>query len=541
MDRPRRSRPPCRRDRGTGSGGRLGAALRRRLLHGAVARCGDHPQPARRCLVDGVTRGRHLAQQPRSAATRRACPVHQARPVLGHSGRGSGDEHRRHRRCLAGEPADVRFDRGRRGDGGDRAARTQRGQPDADRSSPATRPRDADVVHAVACRRRVDRSPMGTPLARTGGELRAPDALHLRLPNLAVAGAATIAFVVHHRRDRTLLIRPAVSAAVVLALCWAMPLWDQLAGSGNAGEVLGQSGGSQRSVGASRGLRILAESAFIPPFAAPGSMSDLLRDGPRPSLAAAVVALSAWTAVLVCLAIAMRRRHRGLAAMSAIGVVALAGSVLAAIKIPPTEQFGIIAQNYYWAWPIAVFIITAVVGSAMRPLFRWFRDRVSRETQRCRALGDDGDHRVGGDPAAAADEPAPRDRPRVGRQPPARQATARRTRRQPRRGRPRRPRVGRSRGCPPRALHPARRTAAKRHRLRVRRRLHRPLPIRPRSLRRRHRSAPSHAARRFRCRAAAQRRFPTGDSAGDHRGRSGAFGGPRGAIRRGPARRLGGS
>jgi hypothetical protein len=191
---------------------------------------------------------------------------------------------------------------------------------------------------------------------------------------VAIAGAATAAFLVHHRHDRASLTRPVVSAAVVTVLCWALPLWDQIAGTGNAAEVLGQSGGSERSVGAGRGLRILAESAFLPPFAVPGSMGDLLREGPRPSLPVAVVALVAWAIALGWAAVTLRRSHRGLAAMAAIGLVAIAGSVVAVIKIPPTEQFGIIAQNYYWSWPVAVFVATAVAGSAFRgPFRRWRR------------------------------------------------------------------------------------------------------------------------------------------------------------------------
>ncbi len=189
---------------------------------------------------------------------------------------------------------------------------------------------------------------------------------------VAVAGAATIAFVVHHRHNRSGLARPFGLAAGVLALCWALPLWDQVAGTGNAVDVLGQSGGSERSVGAGRGLRILAESAFVPPFAVPGSMGDLLRDGSRPSLPVAVVAIVAWAVALGWAAIALRRRHRGLAAMATVGLVALAGSIVAVIKIPPTEQFGIIAQNYYWSWPIAMFAGTAVAGSVLRaPYRRW--------------------------------------------------------------------------------------------------------------------------------------------------------------------------
>ena len=172
---------------------------------------------------------------------------------------------------------------------------------------------------------------------------------------VAVAGAAAVAFVVHHRRHPAQLRRPLLWTGAVTLLCWVLPLWDQATGSGNLGAVMGQSGGSARSVGVSQGVRILGESVFVPPFLWPGSMGDLLRSGPRPSLAVAVVALAVWALLLVVAAMSMRRVHRGLAAMAAIGVVALVASVLAAVKIPPTEQFGIIAQNYYWIWPTATF------------------------------------------------------------------------------------------------------------------------------------------------------------------------------------------
>jgi hypothetical protein len=183
---------------------------------------------------------------------------------------------------------------------------------------------------------------------------------------VAIVIAAAVAFVVHHRRDRRQLVRPVVFAAAVVVLCWVQPLWDQVSGTGNLAAVLGQSGGSERSVGVSRGLRILAESVFVPPFLTPGSMGDLLREGGRPSLPAAAVALGAWLILLVVAAVAMRRRHRGLAAMAAVATVALGASVLAAIKIPPTEQFGIIAQNYYWAWPIGMYAAVTIAGSALR-------------------------------------------------------------------------------------------------------------------------------------------------------------------------------
>jgi hypothetical protein len=196
---------------------------------------------------------------------------------------------------------------------------------------------------------------------------------------VAVTATAVVAFVVHRRGDRRLLIRPLALTAGVSALCWMQPLWDQLRGTANLAAVLDQSGGSDRSVGVSRGLRILAETVFVPPFAAPGSMGDLLRRGPRPSPGAAVLALAAWLILLVSAAVWMRHRHRGLAALAGIAAVGLAGSVLAVVKIPPTEQFGIIAQNYYWAWPIGMFATVAVAGSALRELLAAVRVLAGRQ------------------------------------------------------------------------------------------------------------------------------------------------------------------
>ena len=162
---------------------RLGAAVRRRLLHRARPGRGHVTQPARRRLVDGLPGGRDVAQQPRAVAARRAGPVHQARPLLGHGSRRGGDEHRRHRRRVARQPPHPRIRRRCRSDGRHRRAAAQRGQPDAHRGPPAARPRTADVVHAVARRGDVDGPALGAAVARPGRQLRAPDALHLRLPD----------------------------------------------------------------------------------------------------------------------------------------------------------------------------------------------------------------------------------------------------------------------------------------------------------------------------------------------------------------------
>jgi len=186
---------------------------------------------------------------------------------------------------------------------------------------------------------------------------------------IVVSLAAVAVLIARHRRDPGRLLRPAVATAAVVAAGWAMPLWDQFAGTGNLGRVLDQGGGSARSVGLSHGLRILAETGFVPPFFVPGSMDDLLRHGARTSLAVAAVAMAVWIGLLVLAAVAPWRpataRCSPARALAGVAVAALAGSVLAVAKIPPTEQFGIIAQNYYWAWPVGIFASTALVAGAI--------------------------------------------------------------------------------------------------------------------------------------------------------------------------------
>lgn len=188
---------------------------------------------------------------------------------------------------------------------------------------------------------------------------------------IAVTLSAVIALGIRYRSKLGELRTAATVGAAVTIVCWALPLWDQLFGTRNMSKVFQQSGGSSRSVGPSHGLRILAESALVPPFFSPGSMGDLLREGDRVSLPSALVALLGWTALLGVVLTAMGRRNRALAAMAGVSLVALASSAYAVTKIPPTEQFGIIAQNYYWVWPVVIFLGTTIIGAALQgPLTR---------------------------------------------------------------------------------------------------------------------------------------------------------------------------
>ena len=193
---------------------------------------------------------------------------------------------------------------------------------------------------------------------------------------MIVAGAATIAFVVHHRAqfgER----RPDDA--------------DHRRGSGHLSGP--NRYGTSRSARATRATCSASREDRSAPSACRAAYGSLpsRRSFPRSSHPArwatccatdrgrrwpvAVFALSMWAAALVGVASVMVRHHRALAAMAAIGATALAGSIVAAIKIPPTEQFGIIAQNYYWSWPIAVFAATAITGSILRRPYRRLVER----------------------------------------------------------------------------------------------------------------------------------------------------------------------
>lgn len=180
----------------------------------------------------------------------------------------------------------------------------------------------------------------------------------------AVTVAASVALVWRARNRVGELVRVGAVSAVVTTVCWLPTLWDQLFGSGNLANVLRRDTGTQQPVGWSKGLRLLAETGFVPRLFVPGSMGDMLRRGSRPSLLTAVAALAVWTGLLVLVVIAARRARSPRVAMAGVALVVLAAGAYATSQIPPTEQFGIIAQNYYWAWPVGVFIATPIIGQA---------------------------------------------------------------------------------------------------------------------------------------------------------------------------------
>ena len=188
------------------------------------------------------------------------------------------------------------------------------------------------------------------------------------------------------------------------------------------------------------------------------------------------------------------------------------------VKIPPTEQFGIIAQNYYWAWPIATFIGDGVVGSALRGPYRRLRQTPDREAIEAVALAGAVLTAVAAVPLLRPTNLLPETDHEWAVSRERRPPTDRPARRQPRRhGRSPAPvliDLGAVRHVRYTLLTELQRRGID---FALQRRLDRPVALRPRALRRRHRRVPAHAARRPRGGAAAQHATPAGDGPRAHR------------------------
>jgi hypothetical protein len=179
------------------------------------------------------------------------------------------------------------------------------------------------------------------------------------------------------------LARPAVVTAVVLALCWAQPLWDQLFGEGNLLTLAGNVGSAEETVGPSLGTRIVADVVATPPWWARPSFADAVNPPPGqpsvlegapnianlPSSGAALVSIGAVGALLAA-AWSVARRRRDAAARAGVGIAALALLlVLAATASLPVGQLGVAPHQVRFLWPVSAFV-TAVLALVLvrRPL-----------------------------------------------------------------------------------------------------------------------------------------------------------------------------
>lgn len=165
------------------------------------------------------------------------------------------------------------------------------------------------------------------------------------------------------------LRRPLAFAAMTTFVCWAQPLWDQFFDSGNIGRVV--SSNDVRGVGATPGLRLVADVFASPPFWLGDSIARFETQGGLVGSTAAAWRLGALFALAIALAVAVcvrRSGPRSVRVAAVLGPIVLLISWRSTTSIPRTA-FGIAEQNYRWMWPLAAFV-TCALGAAMVALLR---------------------------------------------------------------------------------------------------------------------------------------------------------------------------
>ncbi len=176
--------------------------------------------------------------------------------------------------------------------------------------------------------------------------------------------------------------RSVVAGGVLAAVLWLQTLIDQVAGSGNLGDVLFGSGGLGRA-GPEAGVRLVAGLLVSPVtlFRSGYARDDtdaLMAD--RWQLAVFAAALVAACAFVV---VGVRRGGWRRVAGALVAVVAVLAGVLDATLLPRTV-FGLAIMNYRWAWATGAFV--AVVG-LVELAIRAERDHRARRAVSWMALG----------------------------------------------------------------------------------------------------------------------------------------------------------
>jgi hypothetical protein len=181
-------------------------------------------------------------------------------------------------------------------------------------------------------------------------------------PATVVFVAGLGGFIAVTRRTRDGWTSVAIWSVVLGALCWLQPLVDQFAGTGNLGTALGPAR-DRAGAGLEVGVQIMAGAALVPPFWSPASMRTFLLPYDGISLAGAVAAVLAWLFVATIVTVLGFRARASIAwAMGIASAIAIAAGVVAAARIPESS-FGLVPQNYYWAWSLAAFVTIALCAA----------------------------------------------------------------------------------------------------------------------------------------------------------------------------------
>ncbi|MGI8796881.1 MAG: hypothetical protein ACR2IR_09935 [Acidimicrobiia bacterium] len=169
--------------------------------------------------------------------------------------------------------------------------------------------------------------------------------------------------------------RAGAVAGLVLAVCWAQPLVEQLTseGEGNLTRLVTGVDDQEQTIGYDLGTRLVASVVSLPPWWFRPSFGEafLLFEGWQPpSLGVAAASLTVLAGVLAwCVWDARRRRDRVSALAVVTAVVALLVGLATAGRGPFIFEF-IAPHVLRWLWPIGAFVTFAVVATLARRLGR---------------------------------------------------------------------------------------------------------------------------------------------------------------------------
>ena len=178
------------------------------------------------------------------------------------------------------------------------------------------------------------------------------------VPLLAVVGVVGLARVV--RRDGAAVGRPVVAALAVAVACWAQPVVDQLAGTGNLLTLATNASSGEAKIGPGLGTQLVAWVLSVPPFWARSSFARALYvPGPETMPSKELAAMSLVAVVIVLAAAAWYGRRRPIVV---VAIAAVLGAWVTTAMLP-VGTLGIVPHQFKWLWPIGVFATFAVVRS----------------------------------------------------------------------------------------------------------------------------------------------------------------------------------